>query len=386
VEYERVEGGPWIVRRWTIRMPQMRAEEVLRIGYDVRNIGGITRRTNLKLSALVEAGGEVTRVAGADGRPLFAARAGPVLRGVVWDSTRNAPAAGAQVYLSGTQLSATAGADGRFILQVPGEGRYTVAFSVPDLGPLGSAGRADTVSLRAGDTATVALAVPGWPTALRVLCPDTALRRAPGVVMGRITGPYAERATVTGSWFTKSYSIRAASFDRSLVATRPDERGYYVLCGVSTQTLVTVRAQTGTARGQAEVHARPGAAERADVEIRDLTALERTTGVTERQIATPAPPSATAPAAGRLASFQLTARDAQGGPLAGATVRIGPLPSVVTDAEGHARLPLLPPGEFAVWVMDATQTAHMGRVAVPANMASIEVRIGEGGRLAVQAQ
>jgi len=387
VEYERVEGGPWIVRRWTIRMPQVRAENVYRIGYDVRDRSGMTRRTNIVLSAVIEAGGEVTRVLGGDGRPLFAARGGPVIRGVVWDSTRSAPAAGAQVYLSGTQATTVAGPDGAYLLQAPGEGRYTLAFSVPHLGPLGSTGRAVPVALGAGDTATVALGLPGWPAAIHALCADTSLRRQPAVVMGRVTGPNAEQATVTGSWFTRGYTARSVSFDRSLVATRPDGNGFYVLCGVPTQTVVTVRAQAGTARGQGEIHTHTGLASRVDVEMRETTALERGTGTTERQLAappaSPAAPGSTTPASGRIATFELAAVDAAGQPLAGATVRIGPLPAVETDAQGHARLPLLPPGQFPVWMMDATQTAHLGRVTIAAGFAGITVRIAEAGRLVV---
>lgn len=395
VEYERLAGGPWIVRRWTIRMPQMRSEDVLRaVQTGGRTSNGLTLvpRRSVVMSALLEAGGEVTGVSTTDGRPVLAARAVPVVRGVVWDSTRAAPAAGAMVYLSGTQASTESGADGSFVLPAPGEGRYTVAFSVPSLGPVGATGRTATVALKAGDTATVALAVPGWRTAISAICADSTLRREPGVVIGRVTGPGADRSTVTASWFGKGYTARSAGFTRSAVATNPDAHGFYVLCGVTTQAAVTVRAQTSTARGEAEVHpSYGGAPARADVEMRETTVADRMVGVTEQQL--PARAAASAPAATAtvrpatsLRTFELMVKDTTGRPVAHASVRIGPRPPVETDEQGRARTAVLPSGEYPVWMMDPVAGVRMGRVTVPADLASIELRTGATGQVSATAR
>jgi len=300
MEFERMAGGPWIVRRWQIRMPQVTLEQSIRnVSTDPRNVRLAAGHSEVKLQALVEAGGEVTGVATGDGRPLFAGSARPVVRGTVWDSTRAAPVAGAQVYLSGTSAAAVAGPDGRFTLQAPGEGRYTVAFSHPELGPLGSIGHTATVTLKPGDTATVALAVPGWATAARTLCPDSAMRHFPGIVYGRVTGPGAGEATVTGSWYNIGRSSQNVGINRTSVASRPDPGGFYVLCGVTTQQVITVRAQTADTRGQADVRPAQGQPQRADVELHQATDMERLSGVRERA----APPAASSAAAQRTVAL-----------------------------------------------------------------------------------
>ncbi|HYH80632.1 MAG TPA: carboxypeptidase regulatory-like domain-containing protein [Longimicrobium sp.] len=379
VEYERMAGGPWIVRRWSIRMPQVTLEQSLRARRSVRELGtglpGSMTESTVVLAAVVETGGEVTRVSAGDGRALFAAAAAPVVRGTVWDSTRAAPLAGARVYLSGTQAAAETGPDGAFTLRAPGTGRYTVAFSHPELGPLASAARNETVTLGAGDTATVALAVRGWASARAALCPDSAGSGrgdlARGIVTGRVTGPGAAASTVTGSWWAVGGSSRNFAAARSSVATRPDPQGFYVLCGVSTQALVTVRAQAGAAHGQADARPTPSTPARADVELRELSAAERMAIVAER-------PAPRASARVVTTTFRVTARDSNGGPLAGAVVRIGSKPAVTMDGEGRARAAILPPGEYAVEMAHPATGRLTGRVTVPAGLGDVEVRPAGG--------
>ncbi|HET7230699.1 MAG TPA: carboxypeptidase regulatory-like domain-containing protein, partial [Longimicrobium sp.] len=371
VEYERLAGGPWIVRRWTIRMPQVFVEQQLRnVSADLRGMRMVRDRAQTRLSGLLEAGGEVTAVRRRDGRPVFASGARPFVRGTVWDSTRAAPLAGAQVYLSGTSATATAGPDGTFLLQAPGEGRYTVAFLHPDLGPLASTARTGTVTLNAGDTATVALSVPGWATARRALCADSLMRHFPGIVWGRVTGPEAEAATVTGSWWNVGRSSENVGINRSSVASRPDAQGFYVLCGVTTQALLTVRAQSATTRGQAEVRAGAAAPLRADVEIRPATGIERMSGVRERAVPAPTPAG--------VRTMALLTRDAAGLPMGRATVRIGNLPAVQTDDEGRGRIASLPPGEYPVTMTHATLGELSGRVTVGAGAGGVELRPDAG--------
>ena len=131
------------------------------------------------------------------------------------------------------------------------------------------AARSDTVSLVAGDTVTAALAVPGWRTLAPLLCPDSTLRHEVGILLGRVTGPGAASATVTASWYGKGYTTRGVSFTRGDLTTRADEEGFYVLCGVSTQAEITVRAEAPPARGEAEIRVRNGRPARADVEMRE---------------------------------------------------------------------------------------------------------------------
>jgi len=364
IEYERMPGGPWIVRRWSIRMPQVRLEQALRAV--TTGLPGSMRETTVQLAAVVERGGEVTGVSTREGRPLVATAAGPVVRGAVWDSTRAAPLAGAHVYLSGTQAAAETGPDGTFTLRAPGEGRYTVAFTHPGLGPLAAVSRTQAVTARAGDTATVALAVRGWAAAAEALCP--AGSRDGGIALGRVTGPGAAGSTVTGSWWSVGGSNHNFAAARASVATRPDLQGFYVLCGVSTQALVTVRAQAGPAQAQAEVRPSRAAPARADLELRDLTSAQRQVAVAERPL----------PGAAAAATVAITALDAGGRPLPGATVRIGSLPAVVTDTGGRARGAALPAGEYLVSMAHPTLGTLTGRVTVPAGLGAVELRPAGG--------
>ncbi|HET7461507.1 MAG TPA: carboxypeptidase regulatory-like domain-containing protein, partial [Longimicrobium sp.] len=225
-----------------------------------RPMATMIRWTRALLAALLLA----AVVSGRDAR----AQAG-VVRGTVWDSTRAAPLAGARVYLAGTASSVQSGADGAFVLTAPGEGRYLLAFTHPELGLMAAVVQPHTVTLRAGDTVEVALAVPGWRTLTRALCPDSTLRHEAGVVAGVVTGPGAASATVTASWYAKGYSTRAASFTREELTTRADADGLYVLCGVSTQSELTVRAESSTAHGHTETRIRNGRPARVDVEMHD---------------------------------------------------------------------------------------------------------------------
>lgn len=93
VDFEMLPNGAWIVWRWSIRMPVIHQRLVH---------WGQNRRTDRYLAALHEEGGEVTRIFGAEAE-VSRARPTAALAGIVYDSTRAAPLAGATVYLSGTQ-------------------------------------------------------------------------------------------------------------------------------------------------------------------------------------------------------------------------------------------------------------------------------------------
>jgi hypothetical protein len=136
-----------------------------------------------------------------------------------------------------------------------------------------------------------------------------------------------------------------------------------------------VRAEAGTAQAQAEARPSPAVPARADLELREPGAAERTPAAAGRPAGTTAAP---APAPGGGASFAVTARDAGGRPLPGATVRIGPLPAVATDAQGRARAAMLAAGEYPVVLAHPTLGTLTGRVTVPASVGGIEIRPAGG--------
>src|SRR6185503_13446247 len=103
-------------------------------------------------------------------------------------SLARAPLAGARVFLSGTAAEATTDAQGRYRLQAPAPGTYTVALSAPALGPLAAAVHPRTVTAAAGQSTRADLAVPAAATVAAALCPAASLRTYRGLVAGRVLG------------------------------------------------------------------------------------------------------------------------------------------------------------------------------------------------------
>jgi hypothetical protein len=260
VEYARAPGGAWIVRRWAIRMPL--AQEARGATPASTSVTGMPAAA--RVLAIRESGGEVTSTYGA---ARLAASTPPVVMGVVWDSTRNAPLAGARVYLSGTQAEAVAEGDGRYRLAAPAEGTYTLAFSHPDMGPLAAAARPREVTLRAGAVDTANLAIPGWATLAPALCPDSTLHPHRGIVLGRVRG-YAPGDTSLVSAVSDRKVISSAGIyaGTQFVATRPDADGFYVLCGVpENRPLQLGMRRRGIDEGGTEITVRSGVPARADI-------------------------------------------------------------------------------------------------------------------------
>jgi hypothetical protein len=151
VEFERLPSGVWIVRSWSIRMPIMGEAE--------RRIAGrLVRETNRV--GYREEGGEVLRIRDRRGELVTAADRA-LLSGTVYDSLRNAPLAGAQVFLSGTDWVTQTDGEGRFrMADLPG-GSYMVEVFHPLLDSLGLKPPPRPVELTVGRMTWVDLAVGG---------------------------------------------------------------------------------------------------------------------------------------------------------------------------------------------------------------------------------
>lgn len=239
VEFERLRGGPWIVRRWAIRMPL--AERV------TRETGANPDRpalSTLNVTGVREGGGEVTsaRLVGDASAPDAAVGGGApaMVEGVVWDSVARAPLAGAHVFLSGTGAEAVAGADGRYRLEAPAGGSYTLTFTHPALGPVASAVTPRTVTVAPGGTARADLAVPAPARVTAALCPGEARRAFAGVVAGRVRGVAPDSVAVRASWQRFDVAARTVGSTSGWTETRPDAAGLYVLCGVPEEVPVEV--------------------------------------------------------------------------------------------------------------------------------------------------
>ncbi|HSU15435.1 carboxypeptidase regulatory-like domain-containing protein [Longimicrobium sp.] len=296
VEYARLRNGPWIVSRWAIRMPLLQESDLqmsMRAAAISRNAD-----TRLRVVAVRENGGEVTGTAGGDGRLL----SGPVaaVQGVVWDSTHGAPLAGARVYFSGTQAETVAGADGRFRLEAPAEGTYTLAFTHAGLGPVAASAAPKTVTLKAGETVTADLAVPGWATVAAALCPDSTLHPNRGILLGTVRGAEGDTALVSATWTRTIVGGRETRSNTQFVATRPDPQGFYVLCGVPEgRPLQLGMRRRGVDLGGTEVRLQAGVphwqdisadARAAEADLGEVKAVAAAAGVTVREADAPAAP------------------------------------------------------------------------------------------------
>ena len=148
------------------------------------------------------------------------------ITGTVYDSTRAAPLAGAEVFLAGTSVSTVANDDGRFFIPGLQPGTYAVGFRHPRLELLGWATEAQIVLVRAGETVDLLLAVPRNPPSVTPVVPraPTAAPRpgSPAVIVGTVIDATSGRG-IAGA----SVQVREASFG---IVT--DDRGKFVLFGV----------------------------------------------------------------------------------------------------------------------------------------------------------
>ncbi|MDP2955416.1 MAG: carboxypeptidase-like regulatory domain-containing protein [Longimicrobiales bacterium] len=155
VEFERLPSGAWIVRRWWIRMPIMEEMERMVLGARVLE----TRRIGTQ-----EEAGEVVGIRDREGT-VVATSERAFLGGVVFDSVRGVPLAGARVFLAGTGREARSDGGGRFRIPDLPPGIFTVDVAHPDLDSLGLEVVPREMTVEEGGMSWVELAVPRFSPA-----------------------------------------------------------------------------------------------------------------------------------------------------------------------------------------------------------------------------
>ncbi len=125
VDFERLDRGPWIVRRWVIRMP------VIRERWRPFFFG-----KSKTLLAFEEAGGEVVDVFRGSGEVVSSGRTA-TLTGVVSDSVKGAPLPGAALFVAGLDRHVRTDSAGRFRIDGLPLGRHLLTFWHPWLDTLG---------------------------------------------------------------------------------------------------------------------------------------------------------------------------------------------------------------------------------------------------------
>lgn len=251
VEFDRLPNGAWYVSRWWIRAPM--------VAIELGGFGGLSQR-RVRTAGLLEVGGEVTDAAELGGRRVARARRAS-LTGVVYDSTRATPLAGAEVFLSGTAHRAFTDSAGRFRIDDVPEGTYGAAFLHPRLDTLGIFARPREVALTPGTESEVRLAVPSAATLLAAACETDDAGVPTGSVIGSIrdasTGESLAGARVALRW--SHFGVRGPAAPRLPVIVREewegveveaDDRGGFRVCGLPAGRPIVARAAHGERTGK----------------------------------------------------------------------------------------------------------------------------------------
>ncbi|MBT8396901.1 MAG: carboxypeptidase regulatory-like domain-containing protein, partial [Gemmatimonadetes bacterium] len=241
VDFEVLPAGAWIVRRWWIQMP------MVAVDFTVPGSRGTSR---IRVVGIKEVGGEVLRYSSLDRTVVSEELSKGLLEGRVWDGLRQAPLAGATVFLSGTSYSGETDPDGLFSISNLPEGAYTAAFTHPRLDSLAIFSRGVPVSISPGVATTVTLGIPAAGADLATTCSAEELESGRSAVIGFVRDASTEEpipgAAVKVSWSSFEGRLESGLVERIReLQTTTDSTGRYVACGVPPDTRLTVRAVVG---------------------------------------------------------------------------------------------------------------------------------------------
>ncbi len=237
VEFEELPNGAWIVRKWWIRMPLL-AQDLSR---------SRAGSSGIWVHGVREAGGEITKISTLAEETILDSPVGAV-QGTVWDSIHHRPMMDARVFLSGTQHGTRTDSVGRFLLEGLPEGRFTAAFSHPQLDSLGFYPPGVDVEVVAGEVSEVALGIPAEGSLFASVCPSQGRGEGQAVLTGRVLatqdGNPVPSAAVQVRW--EGYEVSPAGemileMGKQAEATT-DGRGRYTICGVPADEEVAVQA------------------------------------------------------------------------------------------------------------------------------------------------
>jgi len=227
VGFEYLPSGAWIVRDWYIRMPRL-------------GVSGSRGRGRLVLMGYVDVGGRVSPIAttSVDMDRLGAVGA---IRGVVRDSIRGGGLSGATVSVLGTRFQAVTDSEGAFLLPSVPVGEHRVTFFHDDPAAWGLGGTFRTVEVEEGDTSEIALALPAFEEAARIVCLGGGAD-ARTVLVGDLVG--GDDQGLTNVPLELAWQVRGAGGDASTVVheTRTGSDGRFLECTLPAGVSVTLRA------------------------------------------------------------------------------------------------------------------------------------------------
>lgn len=247
VEFDRVDGGGWVVSSWTIRTPAI----------GLQPVAGTTRRREV-LIGIHEDGGHL-RMVRHFGRAVDVASELGRVRGRIVEEGSFRPLGGAVARLDGTSMEAIADANGLFEFRDVRPGVYELTVRHSDVYTMDGEPFATSVeSTEAANPPSLPIqVVTQWSNAIRsctVLGVELEDRRTvlTGIVVDDVTGTVLPRASLTASWLDVN-RIDATGFEgrRVSLETETDRAGAFTLCNVPIQTELTVSAVALGVEGEA---------------------------------------------------------------------------------------------------------------------------------------
>ena len=233
IEFVRLGNGGWIVGKWAIRMP-VTGRKVLQFGQ---------RDTVISYR---EAGGSavpVSAVAPSSGSTAVA--------GMVFDSLRNRPLAGAIVSIQEGAFADTTDESGRFRINSPGTGDFLLTVAHPRFRLIGLEPLHGSAQLRRGQTDTTDFTTPGLAATLRRLCRLDQLDSAQALLIGSVTDSVTGRPIGDATIMIRSNAI-TLSRTQGIVTVRekgteweirPGPDGVFRTCDVPRGLALEVRSQ-----------------------------------------------------------------------------------------------------------------------------------------------
>jgi hypothetical protein len=302
------------------------------------------------------------------------------LEGRVIDSTHARPLAGVRVVAfgaeAGSTVSGAASTDtsGRYHIDSLPPGRYAVGFESPLLDSLEMVVAPREGVVAPSRTATLDLALPPAAKLRAALCPGLTLPAQTGVIYGHVVDAESENplagVVLAIAWQERDvdrFTLKPANRERTASATT-DSSGWYRLCGVPTDSWLSLQLQHG---GRIGPVIRTLVGDTLGIAVRHLSLTESTSR--------PAPDSAALASASTtesVASLPLSGTAMLSGivrglgdtPLASAEVRVrGASATGKTDAQGRYTLRGLPAG---------TQVLDVRHVGYGATEMPVELRSG----------
>lgn len=239
--FHRTPSGAWLMSSWEITAPVVQVR-------NVRTPAGLSRTEEI-LAGYLEIGGAVVEMRNSAGEREYVAPDASLLAGLLYDSTRTAPAAFQRVEVAGTGYWAVTDSLGVFRLLSLLRGTYRMSVSRLDsMAYEPGVGRARFVR---GDTTYAHLAIPSMERVWGFLCPENGVppRRRALVGTVRETGSRqgVSGAEVEMSWASPS-TVRGTRRNRRIVESY--ENGDYVVCDLplGTELSLTVESRNYATR------------------------------------------------------------------------------------------------------------------------------------------